>query len=941
MNLGLRYKLRFIGCTNQLNLLMLIYFCFLTLCSTMAVASAPIKIKELRQTTNITPSMEVLEDPNHLFSFEKIRSSELGNGELDSQFHPVEQDVFIGSHVNSRYWFRFKFEWSDSAMALAEEPILFLSTTPSFIYQLQLQLTTANNGKTDIITGYREKFESRDIDDLHYAFNLHRQGQLVTEVVGMIDNGEINMPSMLSFDIVSSKNYPDLKNKIQAVQLVLYSAMAALFFYNLCLWFSLKEKVYGIYLLFVMSAVILCTSTDGTIDIWLLPDYPTERYRITTAVGILASMAYLAFVYNSLNRESFPKLLEYAYRYILWLGVACCIISIISPNHYYPSIASQIYPGFVLPVGLIFIFYGIMKGSTIAVFLFLAEMCTAAGGITYMLMMQGNVPVNRLTYWSLHLGFLTESLMLSLALAARTRDLQNQAIYNLQKYEKLYEESIEGLFQYFVKDRKLKANPKLSGLLKIADIGSEAVNFDIFTAMSEDNARILGQLVNNQDVVAGYELPLVATDDAEPTWISLTMRNIRDDKGQIERIDGSMIDITERKLREKAQREALNNLRRADEIKNEFLATVSHELRTPMNGILGNIELLEDQGIVNENTEHLARSAAEMMYLVDSILNYAQLQAGNLQADRSLFSIKSVIEPLAIFIRSRCDKKGIKFTLEILSDPPEEVWGDKQKIQKILEILLSNAVRFTADGEVRLVVDSLRTRAREDQRSPVYSILFNVMDTGQGISIEDRQKLFRPFSQTDGSFKRQHGGLGLGLATCQRFAQLMRGTLLFISEINAGSQFNFIIDLEAVETVSKLTEAKTPSSTNVAAERDKTKILIVEDNITNQMVLQGMLKKLGFASITAENGLRALEILQTNSFDLILMDCQMPEMDGFETTQQIRKTCNGQAAVPIIAVTANAMDGDREKCLRAGMNDYMKKPINRDLLEAMLERWIP
>jgi CheY-like chemotaxis protein len=359
-----------------------------------------------------------------------------------------------------------------------------------------------------------------------------------------------------------------------------------------------------------------------------------------------------------------------------------------------------------------------------------------------------------------------------------------------------------------------------------------------------------------------------------------------------------------------------------------------------MNGILGNIELLEDQGIVNENTEHLARSAAEMMYLVDSILNYAQLQAGNLQADRSLFSIKSVIEPLAIFIRSRCEKKGIKFTLDILSDLPEEVWGDKQKIQKILEILLSNAVRFTADGEVRLVVDALRTRARDGQRSPVYSILFNVMDTGQGISIEDRQKLFRPFSQTDGSFKRQYGGLGLGLATCHRFAQLMRGTLLFISEINAGSQFNFIIDLEAVETVSKLT-TNVALSTPTAIERDATRILIVEDNVTNQMVLQAMLKKLGFSSITAENGLQALQILENNSFDLILMDCQMPEMDGFETTQQIRKTCNGQASIPIIAVTANAMDGDREKCLRAGMNDYMKKPINRALLEEMLERWIP
>jgi CheY-like chemotaxis protein len=217
-----------------------------------------------------------------------------------------------------------------------------------------------------------------------------------------------------------------------------------------------------------------------------------------------------------------------------------------------------------------------------------------------------------------------------------------------------------------------------------------------------------------------------------------------------------------------------------------------------------------------------------------------------------------------------------------------------------------------------------------------------VQDSGSGINIENRQKIFAAFAQADGSFSRAHSGLGLGLAMCRQFVKLMNGDLTLVSEKNSGSRFDFIVDLDVIDNVKKTAEPVLKDISTLSKEYPH--ILIVEDNVTNQIILKHILESYGFTVLTADNGLEALQLLETTDVDLIFMDCQMPVMNGFDATQCIRSGYEGKLtmyqAVPIIAVTANVLSGDRERCIESGMNDYLKKPVKKLQIKEKIQQWL-
>lgn len=406
---------------------------------------------------------------------------------------------------------------------------------------------------------------------------------------------------------------------------------------------------------------------------------------------------------------------------------------------------------------------------------------------------------------------------------------------------------------------------------------------------------------------------------------------------------------------------------KSDLIKDQFLATISHELRTPMNGVTGSLELLKmiapKDGEIAEYVSTATDSASEMMNLVDDLLEYTEALSGNLIMSNNRFNLKLKLALLSYSYKNICEKKNIKFEFDLNSIPDYELIGDDKRLVMVIRSLLDNSVKFTDNGSVKLDL----TVIEKDQESTFY---FKVIDTGVGIDSKHVREIYTSFRQVDGSFSRRHGGLGIGLATSSIVAKLLGGKLSFESELGVGSEFTLMMPLRKAPSLDNITRidnnvqcdsvlgvapenqlpensdrSLVPLAANEAVcfeqvEPIKGWLLVVEDNIVNQKVLSAHLKKLGHDVVVAENGKVALEALENQQFQCVFMDCQMPVMDGFDATRNIRESSESYATIPIVAVTANVMSTDRQKCLDAGMDDYVQKPYNRETIKLMLETYV-
>ena len=403
--------------------------------------------------------------------------------------------------------------------------------------------------------------------------------------------------------------------------------------------------------------------------------------------------------------------------------------------------------------------------------------------------------------------------------------------------------------------------------------------------------------------------------------------------------------------RERDLKRARDSALAAASAKGEFAANVSHELRTPMNGIMGMLELLDNMDLSDEQREHvrIARNSSRaLLILIDDILDFSKLESAKMKLRVEKFNLVELLNDIYELLSTQAHHKNLYLKLELDDEVHGLLQGDSGRLRQILLNIVGNAVKFTITGGVTLLIEKVSTQ--EDK----INIKFSVIDTGIGVPEDAQKRIFEAFTQVDGSATRQFGGTGLGLAICQQLVSLMGGTLGLESKEGLGSTFWFTLPLEIVSDSSQLqsrihptepnfkTHLASESTTNENLKENKKSdlsVLVAEDDPVNQMVIRAMLERLGYQMIIANNGKEAIELARNPSVGIILMDCHMPIVDGYEATRQIISEFGGESPVPIIALTANVSDNDRIKCQEAGMADYLTKPLELNNLKNALQTW--
>ncbi len=508
-----------------------------------------------------------------------------------------------------------------------------------------------------------------------------------------------------------------------------------------------------------------------------------------------------------------------------------------------------------------------------------------------------------------------------------SKSIERELYKSELKYRSLLEQLTDAIYFTSSDGRFLEFNKATVELLGYSYDELKQLNVENTYANPEDRDNFKKIIAENTEVI-DYELKL-KKKDGELIDCLITSAIKYDSSGIPVGYQGIIRDITFRKKAEALQR-AKELAEQANKFKAEFLANMSHEIRTPINAIVGMVHLLHQTPLNEKQQEYLKAvdtSAVSLLQLINDILDFSKIEAGKLQLEEKYFSVQQVINDLIATIQFKALEKNIKIVLDVDPKIPASVAGDQLRLNQILLNLISNAIKFTQAGEIRVgvkLIDIIDEKAR---------LYFSVKDTGIGISPEKLNTIFESFTQANADTTRVYGGTGLGLAIVKKLVDMLQGAIMVRSKPGEGSEFIFEIDFKVSPEI-MLAESAQSASDNIIPNVGQCCLLLADDHPINQLVTSELLK-LTWPEMKidiANHGKEVLEKLQTAQYDIILMDVQMPEMNGLDATRAIRKMTSPVANIPILAFTAYATTGEADKCIEAGMDDYVSKPVAPHIL---------
>lgn len=530
------------------------------------------------------------------------------------------------------------------------------------------------------------------------------------------------------------------------------------------------------------------------------------------------------------------------------------------------------------------------------------------------------------------------------------------------KYRSIIDNSLEGIFQSTIEGKWITVNKSMARILGYED-EKDLMNNGVKDIYVDelDRHRLINELIKNNKV-ENWRIRLKRKDGSVAV-VRLNDRLIQNENGE-PILEGNIYDITdqvraeeerikiEEMLKEEKEKteKLANEALRVSGTKSKLLANLSHEIRTPMNGILGFLTLIEAGAYSNEAelkmfSSSARQSAESLLEIINSILDLTKIEAGKIKAESIRFNLKAVIDQAIAVISIRANEKNIRIVKDIPESTEKALIGDMVKLRQIFINLLNNAVKFTTDGEIKI---SIRTTLNNENE---VDLRVSISDTGIGIPDSKLQDLFKPYSQVGDVYDSIANGTGLGLVICKEYVELLGGKISVSSKEGVGSTFNFIIKckMHPKEEAKELykNEKEVFNSQFIGSldnynvngfkqKREKFRILLAEDNLINQKVTIKILNTFGYNVTAVNDGQEAISAVKNGAFDLVLMDLQMPIVDGFKATETLRSLPDSKRDIPIIALTAHALIGDKEKCLNAGMTDYISKPVSgQDLVKKM------